>query len=55
MDLEGLLERFEGEEMKIDFHMGGRRLAVVTFKEKNIDMDILDVEGFKDFLKRVRG
>jgi hypothetical protein len=55
MDMRGLLEKLEGEKIKLDFHLGGRKLIEVTVVDKNIDMQILDSEGLKELIKKVRG
>jgi|GEM_PF-3027667 hypothetical protein len=54
MDLIKLLEIAEDRELNINLIVEGNKIFEVRAKDRNIDIEIVDPEAFKNILKELR-
>jgi hypothetical protein len=54
MDLAKVLQILEKNELKVNLVLEGRKIFEIRAKGKEIDLDILNIEDFKNLIKEIR-
>jgi hypothetical protein len=54
MDLLKFIEIIEKKELEINITLEGKRILDIKAKNKNIDIEIFDSEGFKNLVRELR-